>query len=91
MQVNNNRKPNRYKHFDYSTEGYYFVTICTKDHLPFFGNIEEDKMTLNEFGKIADLCWLQIPNHFAEVQIEKYIIMPNHIHGIIVVNRHACS
>ena len=91
-----NRKANRKKHYDYSSAGYYFVTNCTKDRLPFFGKIEDDKMNLNECGKIIKACWLEIPDHFPNVKTDEFVVMPNHFHGIIIINdpvgnRHACS
>ena len=91
-----NRKANRYKGYNYSSAGYYFVTICTKDRLSFFGKIEDDKMILNECGEIAEKCWLDIPKHFPNVKTDEFVVMPNHFHGIIIIdgfvgNRHACS
>ena len=91
-----NRKANRYKGYNYSSPGYYFVTICTKDRLSFFGKIEDGKMILNEYGEIVKKCWLEIPEHFSRIKIEEFVIMPNHFHGIIIIddfveNRHACS
>ncbi len=81
-----NRKPNRLKYFDYSQAGWYFVTICTKDHKHFFGNIFKEKIVLNEIGKIANECWEEIPKHFPNVELEEFVVMPNHIHGIIIIN-----
>lgn len=73
----------RYKGFNYSNPGYYFITICTKDKVHYFGCIKNYKVILNEFGILADKCWNEIPVHFSDVFIEEYVIMPNHIHGII--------
>ena len=58
------RRSIRLKGYDYSQAGLYFITICTKDKECFFGRIENDEMILNEAGKIADKCWLDIPKHF---------------------------
>lgn len=92
------RKPNRLKGFDYSSNGYYFVTICIKDRQEYFGGIVNNKMILNKCGEIINKCWFEIPNHFPLVELDEFQIMPNHIHGIIIVesnilvgNRHACS
>ena len=79
------RKPNRLKKYDYSDTGWYFVTICTKDKHKYFGNVVDNKMVLNEFGKIVKQCWLEIPNHFNNIELDECIMMPNHIHGIIVI------
>jgi len=76
----------RLRHWNYSTPGFYFITICTCNREHFFGEIQDGKMFLNEIGKIADDCWSQIPNHFKNAELGDYIIMPNHIHGIIVIN-----
>ena len=70
--------------YDYSGIGYYFVIICTKDKIPFFGNIKDEKVILSEIGKFAEKYWMEIPLHFQNVKIDEYIIMPNHIHGIVV-------
>ena len=80
-----NRRSIRLKDYDYSKEGIYFITICTLDHEQLFGDIIDDKMFLNEFGKIVNGFWLQILKNFPNVQLDEYIIMPNHIHGIIVI------
>ena len=75
-----NRKPNRLKDFEYSNDGYYFVTICTQNREEFFGKIDNEKMFLNEYGNIANIIWLEIPNHFPNCLIDEFVIMPNHIH-----------
>jgi REP element-mobilizing transposase RayT len=93
----NQRKPNRLRNYDYSQGGYYFVTICTQSRIEFFGEIQNGAMVLNENGKIAEKVWIGIPEHFGNVELDEFVVMPNHIHGIIVVkkdivgNRHACS
>lgn len=69
--------------YDYSQAGLYFVTICTKDRQCLFGAIENGQMILNETGKIANDCWLAIPEHFPHAVLHEYIIMPNHVHGIV--------
>ncbi len=81
-----NRKANRYKDYDYSNNGYYFVTICTKDRLPFFGNIEDGKMNLNECGEIVEKRWLWLQDQYKYVKCGEYAIMPNHFHGILIID-----
>lgn len=76
----------RLKNWDYASNGYYFVTICTKNRVNFFGEIINDEMILSDIGKIAYQYWSEIPNHFPNVVIDEFIIMPNHVHGIIVIN-----
>jgi len=86
MKLSRNRKRNRLKNYDYSNDGHYFVTICTKNRENFFGKIKDQKMFLNEIGKIAKICWLEIPKHFPNVILDEFVIMPNHIHGIIIID-----
>ena len=77
----------RLHHYDYSRNGYYFVTICTHQKHCYFGKIVDVQMRLSQVGKIAQKHWQDIPNHFNGVYIDKYVIMPNHVHGIIVINQ----
>ena len=80
------QKQYRRKGYDYSQDGFYFVTICCKNREMFFGNIKNEKMQLSEIGKIAEKFYLEIPNHFQFVKLDKFVIMPNHIHGIIEID-----
>lgn len=77
------RKSYRLKGYDYSQEGLYFLTICCKNRKCLFGKIENGKMILNKLGEAADECWKNIPKHFPNAVLHQYIVMPNHIHGII--------
>ena len=86
MNIIKHRKLNRLNEFDYSSNGYYFITICTKDRKEYFGNIIDNKMVLNNIGEIVKTCWLEIPNHFPNVELDKFQIMPNHVHMIIIMN-----
>jgi REP element-mobilizing transposase RayT len=83
-------KQYRYKGYDYAQDGWYFVTICTKDREMFFGNVvgtnDNAFMQLSEIGRITDKFWREIPRRFNNVELDKYIIMPNHIHGITHIN-----
>lgn len=76
----------RLPNYDYSQEGEYFITICTQDRQHLFGEIVNNEMQLSEFGKIAQLCWEQIPEHFNSATLDEFVIMPNHVHGIIILN-----
>ncbi|MGR3302436.1 MAG: transposase [Candidatus Scalindua sp.] len=80
------RKSIRLKGYDYSQQGMYFVTVCTNNHHFLFGPIAEERMILNNAGRFANKCWLEIPEHFPHVVLDEFIIMPNHIHGIIIIN-----
>ncbi len=79
------RRKNRLSQFNYSDEEFYFVTICIKDRLNLFGNIAKEKMILNKWGFIAKECWQDVPNHFNNIWTDVFVIMPNHIHGIIKI------
>jgi len=80
------RRSIRLQGYDYSQAGLYFITICTKDGEHLFGEITDGKMVLNAFGKIADNEWLKTGEIRDNVELSEYVIMPNHIHGIIVLN-----
>ena len=73
--------------YDYTSNGWYFVTVCIKNKEPFFGNIADGKMNLSEIGKIAEKYWREIPKHFPFTELNEFIVMPNHIHGIVGINR----
>jgi len=75
----------RLKGYDYSQEGAYYVTIMTWHRDCIFGEVINDEVILSDFGKIADECWRAIPEHFPFVELGAYVIMPNHVHGIIVI------
>ena len=80
-------RSSRLKGWDYSKNGYYFVTICVKNREFSFGRIEHTEMVLSDIGKIAKQCWHDIPAHFPFVKLDEYIIMSNHIHGVIVIDK----
>lgn len=80
-----NRKSIRLKGYDYSQAGAYFVTICTKNRQCLFGEIVNGEMILNEYGIIAYDEWLKTPELRINVELDVFIVMPNHIHGIIVI------
>lgn len=77
------RRSIRITDYDYSQSGWYYVTICTFDGECLFGKVNKETMILNEVGKNADRCWLKIPEHCSNVKLYDYIVMSNHIHGII--------
>jgi len=79
------RKSNRLQNYDYSQPGYYFVSVCTRERVEWFGVIENGEMKLNEHGNIAAECWYNLPNHYTHIKLDVFTIMPNHIHGIIVI------
>lgn len=80
-----NRQSIRLKGYDYSKEGLYFVTICVQNRECVFGEIIDHKMILNDAGKMAFQSWSDIPNHFPNVVLHEFVVMPNHIHGVIEI------
>lgn len=77
------RRSIRLKGYDYSQAGLYFITIVCQDRAHLFGKIKNGEMVLNDAGCIADECWLEITNHFPNVVLREFVVMPNHIHGIV--------
>jgi putative transposase len=82
----NKRKHHRLKDWDYSSEGVYFLTICCKDKLSHFGSICNNQIILSKVGTISSKYWLDIPNHFPQVKLQEFVIMPNHIHGLLILD-----
>lgn len=80
------RKNVRLPGFDYSQAGYYFITICTQDERCLFGEVQNGAMTLNVLGMVVQRYWQEIPKHYQNVELDAFVIMPNHMHGIIVIN-----
>ena len=72
----------RLTNYDYSQPGAYFVTICTKNQIDYFGEIIDDIVHLSPIGHTAHQCWIDIPKHYPNVALDEFIIMPNHIHII---------
>jgi REP element-mobilizing transposase RayT len=79
------RRSVRLREYDYSSNGYYFVTICTQHREHIFGEIVNGKMALSESGKIVDVWWRKIFVKYDYVLMDEYVIMPNHMHGIMVI------
>jgi len=78
-RVESIRKPN----WDYATPGLYFVTICTHEMRMYFGMVVNSEMKLSTIGRYAERHWREIPNHFKNVSLDEFVVMPNHLHGII--------
>jgi REP element-mobilizing transposase RayT len=84
-QPKRHRRSVRLRDYNYSQSGAYFVTICTKERACMFGEIVDGAMQLNDAGIMVEQCWSDIPNHFPQVDLNAFIVMPNHVHGIIVI------
>ena len=82
-----NRQTIRLQGFDYSQEGSYFITICSQGHQPLFGEIIMEEMVKNQIGKIVNDHWFQLPGRFNGIQLGAFVVMPNHIHGIISIEK----
>ena len=79
------RRSIRLKDYDYSQSGAYFITICTHNKEILFGEILDGEMQLNEWGNVVEDCWDEVPRHFKNVELDAFIVMPNHVHGIIIM------
>lgn len=79
------RRSIRLRGYDYSQSGAYFVTMCTRNREHLFGEIENGDMRLNDVGRMVDQWWHELGNRFPDIETDAFIVMPNHIHGIIVI------
>lgn len=75
----------RLKNWDYSSTGWYFVTVCIKDRRCILGEIKDKKIILSKYGKIVKTEWLKTKQIRKNIDLDEYIIMPNHLHGIIII------
>ena len=83
MSHHRSRTSTRLKNWDYAQNAFYFITICTKNREHFFGEIIDNTMVLSDIGRKAKKYWYEIPAHFDFVELGTFVVMPNHIHGII--------
>ncbi len=80
-RIESARNPN----WDYTLPGFYFVTICTQEKKPYFGYVENAIMILSRIGECADACWREIPEHHEHIELDEFVVMPNHMHGIVII------
>jgi REP element-mobilizing transposase RayT len=85
------RRSVRLAGYDYAQGGAYFVTICSHQKRMVFGRVREGVAQSNEYGRIVSECWTEIPQHFPHVDLEEWIVMPNHLHGIMVFTTDALA
>jgi len=85
-QNQHHRRSIRLKGYDYTTPGGYFITLVTQGRVCLFGDIVKDEMQYSEKGQIACECWRAIPDHFSTVELGVFMVMPNHVHGIIILH-----
>lgn len=82
-----NRKSIRLNKYDYSGNGYYFITICAQNRWNIFGEVKNKKMIPNDIGKMVFKIWNEIPNNCNGIKTDEFILMPDHLHGILVINK----
>ena len=80
-------KPRQYRlrGYNYGRSGAYFVTICTQGRMPHFGQVVDGQMRLSEIGVIATACWEAIPTHYPGMELDTWVLMPDHLHGILLL------
>lgn len=76
----------RFQNYDYTQSGAYYVALCTQEKRCLFGNATEEDIQLNAFGRLVAGCWHELPKHYPHVELDAFVIMPNHIHGVIILN-----
>jgi len=81
------RKSIRLSEYDYSIPNWYYITLCTHERRNLFGNIKNGKMILNEFGNVVEEEWIRTKEIRKYVDLDYYVIMPNHLHGIIIIEQ----
>ncbi len=80
------RRSARLQGYDYSQAGAYFITICSYNRECLFGEIKNGEMILNGFGEIVVFTWFDLVNHENHISLDYFVVMPNHVHGIIVIS-----
>ncbi len=85
------RRSVRLPDYDYAQPGAYFVTVCTHERECLFGEIAEEAMRLNDLGRVVSEVWHAVPAHFSDARTDAFVVMPNHIHGVIVIVGYATA
>jgi putative transposase len=79
------RRSIRLRDYDYSQSAAYFVTICAHNRRCLFGGVQDGEMAINAWGQMLQICWDEIPVHFPRVELDAFVVMPNHIHGVVLI------
>ena len=79
------RRSIRLRGYDYSQKGIYFVTVCTQNREHLFGKIEKGVMQMNDAGQMVEFTWADLPNHNPHIVLDEFVVMPDHVHGIILI------
>lgn len=77
----------RMKNWDYGSNGAYFITICTQNREHFFGDFMDSEFITSEIGTLAEKYWMEIPQHFPYIELGNFVVMPNHVHGILIIDK----
>ncbi len=85
------RRSIRLKDYDYSQAAAYFVTVCVYDRAFLFGDVAQGEMLLNDHGRVVEEEWLDVAHHRENVELDEFIVMPNHFHGIVMIPEDAAS
>ena len=80
-RIESARKPG----WDYTLPGSYFVTICTQGRKPYFGRVANATVDLSPIGEYVDACWKEVPQHHQHIEIDDFVVMPNHMHAIVII------
>lgn len=86
-----NRRSIRLPDYDYTTPGVYFVTICTYQKQCLLGQVSGNQVSLTLAGQVVARCWEALPRHFHNLEIDQFIVMPNHLHGVLMLQAHDTS
>lgn len=87
MTTEKNRKSLRLRHYDYATPGAYFVTICVAERACLLGTVTNGKVELTNAGQIVYEAWRNLPSHYAGIELDEFVVMPNHVHGLLVIRK----
>ncbi len=79
------RRSIRLPDYDYKQSGVYYVTLCVAGRQCLLGEISDDAMVLNTLGCVVDECWLWLQNQYPYIELDAYVVMPNHLHGVIII------
>jgi len=79
------RRSIRLRAYDYSQAGAYFVTICAQNRQCLFGEVADGEMRLNDAGRMVHDVWNDLPRHYAGVELDAFVVMPNHVHAIVII------
>ena len=83
--IPHHRRSIRLHGYDYTQAGVYFITLCTQNREHLFGEIVNGEMLMHDAGRIVAECWEQIPRHFPDAELDEWVVMPNHVHGIVII------